>query len=121
MHRWLIAVIGVLMLAGCSSKFGYVEKTVVGGDVQMGHDAILRYGCGACHHIPGVAGADTFVGPPLNRFAQRHFIAGNLPNTADNLIYWIQFPQLVEPGTAMPDLNVSETDARNIAAYLYSR
>jgi hypothetical protein len=29
-------------------------------------------------------------------------------------------PQAVEPGTAMPDLNVTEGDAINMAAYLFS-
>jgi hypothetical protein len=27
----------------------------------------------------------------------------------------------VSPGTAMPDLNVGETDARDITAFLYTR
>ncbi|PRY20191.1 hypothetical protein CLV70_12572 [Pseudosporangium ferrugineum] len=29
-------------------------------------------------------------------------------------------PQAVEPGTAMPDLGVTSTDARDIAAYLFT-
>jgi cytochrome c len=59
--------------------------------------------------------------PPLHRFYQRSFIAGRLPNTEDNLIRWIQDPQQVEPGTAMPDLGVTEDEARDIAAYLYQQ
>jgi cytochrome c1 len=62
---------------------------------------------------------NAFVGPPLNEYAQRHYIAGNMPNTAENLVLWIQYPQRFEPGTAMPDLGLSEGEARNIAAYLY--
>jgi cytochrome c len=116
----IMAVLLVFLSACLGGTRGYVEKTVPSGDAQAGHDAIIAYGCGACHVIDGVAEANAYVGPPLSNYARRHYIAGKLPNTADNLIYWIQFPQTVEPGTAMPNLNVSETDARNIAAYLYS-
>jgi cytochrome c1 len=43
-----------------------------------------------------------------------------LPNSADNLVRWIQHPRTIEPKTAMPDLGVSNQDARDIAAYLYT-
>jgi cytochrome c1 len=33
-------------------------------------------------------------------------------------VQWLREPQAVHPGTAMPDLDVSERDARDIAAYL---
>jgi cytochrome c len=32
---------------------------------------------------------------------------------------WIQHPQKIEPGTAMPEMQVTEQDARDIVAYLY--
>jgi cytochrome c1 len=47
-------------------------------------------------------------------------LAGELANTPENMIRWIQDPQSVEPRTAMPNLHVSEEDARNMVAYLYS-
>lgn len=90
------------------------------GDPRRGADLIQSYGCGACHNVPGVRGADAMVGPPLDAWSQRHTIAGALPNTPDNLILWIRFPQEVEPGTIMPDMGVDERDARDIAAYLYT-
>jgi cytochrome c1 len=34
---------------------------------------------------------------------------------------WIRDPQHVAPGTAMPDLDVGARDARDIAAFLYTR
>ncbi|MDP8960777.1 MAG: c-type cytochrome [Actinomycetota bacterium] len=82
-------------------------------------EAIDTYGCGSCHTIPGIRGADGLVGPPLTRFHERAYIAGQLPNTPENLVHWIMNPQEVEPGTAMPDLEVVEEDARAIAAYLH--
>lgn len=92
----------------------------VEGSVDLGRTAIRRYGCGSCHTIPGIKDADALVGPPLERFRRRSFIAGQLANTEANLRRWIMDPQEVEPGTAMPDLDVTADDARNIAAYLES-
>ena len=89
--------------------------------VTRGRAQIQRYGCGACHEIPGVDGANGLVGPPLGTIADRVYLAGQLPNNADNMIRWIREPQQVESGTNMPNLNVSERDARDIAAYLYSQ
>lgn len=120
MLRGLLLLILMLLAAGCRRDVGFVEKTVPDGDVSAGREALIVYDCGACHMIPGIPDADAYVGPPLNKYEQRHYIAGNLPNTADNLIDWIQNPQAIEPGTAMPALGVSESEARNIAAYLYS-
>ncbi|MDP8931851.1 MAG: c-type cytochrome [Actinomycetota bacterium] len=82
-------------------------------------EAIDTYGCGSCHTIPGIRGADGLVGPPLTDFHERAYIAGQLPNTPENLVRWIMHPQEVAPGTAMPDLDVVEEDARAIATYLH--
>ena len=43
-----------------------------------------------------------------------------LPNTPQNLIRWIQNPPAVDPLTAMPNVGVTQADARDIAAYLYT-
>ncbi|MFW6070008.1 MAG: c-type cytochrome, partial [bacterium] len=86
------------------------------GNPERGADLIDSYGCSSCHSVPGVRGADALVGPPLDAWAQRHTIAGSLPNTPDNLILWIRRPQEVEPGTIMPNMGVTERDARDIAA-----
>lgn len=121
-HCLLLTVSCLLLLAACGSD-STVERIgleVPGGDPERGRELIGVYGCQACHSVPGVPGADGQVGPPLVFWAERHYIAGLLPNEPDNLIYWIQNPQEVEPGTAMPDMGVSEEDARHIAAYLYT-
>ena len=83
-----------------------------------GKEALQRYGCAACHHIPGVEGAMGMVGPPLDHMAARPTIAGKLPNTADNMIRWLESPQALDPANAMPNLNVTEPDARDMTAYL---
>jgi cytochrome c2 len=82
--------------------------------------AIRKYGCSGCHIIGGIEEARGLVGPPLDHFAYRVYIAGKLPNTPENLMRWIQRPQEVVPSNAMPDMGVSEKDSRDIAAYLYT-
>lgn len=110
-----------LVLAGCQG--GKVDRAVrptVGGDRARGEQAIYDRGCGACHEIPGVRGARGLLAPPLGDFAQRTFIAGQLPNNPDNLIRWIMDPRSVEPATAMPNLGIGSDEARDIVAYLYA-
>src|ERR1043166_2567432 len=87
---------------------------------RRGKAAIGKYGCGTCHTIPGVAGASALVGPNLEQAASRMYVAGVLPNTPDNMIRWIQHPRDVDPLTAMPNLGVTDQDARDIAGYLYT-
>lgn len=89
--------------------------------VARGAEAIQTYGCGSCHVIPGIRRADGLVGPSLENLRARAFIAGRLPNSLDSLVRWIMMPQYYDPGVAMPDLHVSEPDARAIAAYLYDQ
>ncbi|MFJ8579861.1 c-type cytochrome [Micromonospora sp. NPDC093277] len=89
------------------------------GRPDRGAQLIAEYGCGSCHTIPGVNRANGLVGPPLTQFGARSYVAGKLPNNADNLRHWIMDPQAVDPGTAMPNLGVSAIDAQDIAAYLY--
>jgi cytochrome c len=93
---------------------------VPGGDPGAGREAIRRYGCTSCHVVPGIQAAEAHVGPPLHDFAKRSYIGGVAPNTTANLILWIQSPQAISEQTAMPPLGVSEEEARDMAAYLYT-
>ena len=87
-------------------------------DAERGKRAIHQYACVTCHHIPGIVGANAPVGPPLKGIGARTMIAGRLPNTFETMVRWLREPQNVDPQTAMPDLGLSERDARDIAAYL---
>ena len=87
-------------------------------DAARGKRAIHQHACVTCHVIPGIVGASAPVGPPLSAIGTRGFIAGVLPNTPDNMVRWLRHPQAVNPRSAMPDLGVTEQDARDIAAYL---
>jgi cytochrome c1 len=81
---------------------------------------IEQKNCGACHTIPGIRRARGMVAPPLYWFSRRTFIAGQLPNTPANLVRWVQSPVSVEPRTAMPMVGLSDQEARDVAAYLYT-
>jgi cytochrome c len=95
-------------------------RQLIGGDIQRGRVAIRQYGCQTCHLIPGVTGADALVGPPLNGIASRSYLAGVLPNSPEHMMEWLRNPQGINPLSAMPNVGVSESDARDIAAYLYT-
>jgi cytochrome c len=97
-----------------------VSVLVPDGDPDRGRRAIRDYGCHTCHVVPGVQGADGLVGPPLNYWADRGYIAGLIPNTPENTTSWLMAPQSIAPGSAMPDMGVTWGDARDMTAYLYT-
>lgn len=87
-------------------------------NTETGRLAMQQYLCVTCHTIPGVQGATNHVGPSLAGIASRPFIAGSLSNNPANMQRWLRGPAKVKPGTAMPDVRVTEQDARDMAAFL---
>jgi mono/diheme cytochrome c family protein len=87
---------------------------------ELARLALRQYACVTCHTIPGLTGSSPQVGPPLAGLARRSLIAGRLLNNRANLARWIREPQTVKPGSAMPDLGVTEEHARVMADYLGS-
>jgi cytochrome c1 len=117
----LIAVFTAL--AACAAPREDIRTsaiTLTGGDPDRGKAAITRYGCPSCHNIPGVPGATATVGPPLDNIAVRSVLGGHLTNTPDNMERWIQKPQEVDPKNVMPDMSVTDQDAKDIVAFLYT-
>lgn len=108
-----------VLLAGC---FGNRQATNTSydaiGNPQAGKQLIVSHGCGSCHTIPGIYTARGLVGPPLYFFGRRTMIAGELPNTPDNLTRWLVNPRAIEPNTAMPSVGLSTLQAQDVAAYL---
>jgi cytochrome c len=96
-------------------------EALTGGNVERGKRAFARYGCTGCHTASGVPQAQGKVGPPMTGIAGRAMIGGKLENKPANLRLWIENPQAVTPGTAMPDLDVAPADSRDIAAFLYTQ
>lgn len=104
-----------------ASERDAAARAMTGGDPTQAATLITRYGCAGCHTIPDVPGADGQVGGPLMQMRKRVFIAGVLPNTAQNLIDWIVEPQAHDPHSAMPITGITHDEARDVVAWLYSR
>jgi cytochrome c len=126
----LLAGLLLLVLAGMVAAVGLLAPrerdparelmAFTGGDPARGKEAIRQKGCPTCHIVPGLAEAKGLVGPPLDHFASRVYVGGVVPNTPDNLVAWIMDPPAIDPLSAMPATGVSEAEARDIAAYLYT-
>ena len=119
--RWapLAGLVFVLILCSCEQE-GVGARAAASGDPDQGAKDIAMTGCGACHTIPGIPTARGLVGPPLDHMGRRIFVAGLLRNTPENMATWLRDPQAVVPGNAMPDMSLSEQQARDITAYLYT-
>ena len=66
-----------------------------------------KYGCNACHQVGDAGGV---VGPALDR-------AGFRLNSM--WVYrWIKYPQGMKPDTRMPNLGLSDSDAKAVTLYL---
>ena len=111
----LAGALAALSLAACGA-----ENPVLGGDPERGRLLLRQFGCGTCHRISGVADAQGNVGPPLDGVAKRVYLAGMVPNSPQAMLRWIRTPKAFDPKTAMPELGVSEEQARDMVAYLYS-
>jgi cytochrome c1 len=129
---WLaILLILLLTLAGGLASYFYNETrldaeqrdkaiAITGGDPENAPLSLVQYGCTSCHVIPNMPNASGYVGPSLVDIGKRVYIGGVLTNTPENLIRWIVNPRAIDPQSAMPATGISEPEARDVAAYLYS-
>ncbi len=118
----ILAAAGCLLLGGC---YDVMERYTMppggsGGSANNGARLIAQYGCGSCHIVPGIPGAEGLVGPPLIKMARRVYIAGMLRNSPENLMAWLEDPQAVVPGNAMPNMGLNHNEAQDISAYLFT-
>lgn len=114
-----VGACAALLVGGCG-KTGGGPTAIAGADPGQGRRVIERVGCGACHVIPGVRWPQSRVGPSLEGFGARALIAGRFPNTADTLALWVRDAPALSPGTGMPAIPLTEQEARDVAAYLYT-
>lgn len=112
----------ILLAGGCDDTNKDARAPVLDNAVAARGAALIRdRACGSCHTISGIDRADGSIGPPLNNWSERAYIAGKLPNNSDNLVLWLTDTHRVAPDTAMPELDLTEREARHIAAYLFSK
>ena len=109
----------LLFFLGCNRE-PKKPAYAAGGDPDRGKAAIDRYGCAACHNIPGITGPKGAVGPTLAHIASRTYIAGKFTNNPETMVKWLQDPTAMDKETAMPALGVTEPDSRDMTAYLYT-
>lgn len=112
-------IVCVVALAACAHD-DRLSVRVPGGDAERGRLVLDRYQCGVCHVIPGIPAAVGRVGPALDRYAERPYLAGKFPNEPEALVNWILDAPSMAPQTAMPAIAMSQQDARDAAAYLYT-
>ena len=104
-----LTVLPLLALAACHGAGRYAEAK-----------ALIASHCAACHTVPGVPGAAGKVGPSLAGVAGRQIIAGRFTNNRTTMVRWIMHPQQMAPGTAMPEMGLTQDQATQIAGYLYT-
>jgi cytochrome c len=114
----LLASFVLLSEGGCSSTNSQVEPPSWHRRVSRGRSLVRSYGCDTCHEIPTVVGARGSIGPSLDHIASKYYLAGQLPNSHENLQRWIQYPHNINPNTVMPDMGVTDTDAADIGLFL---
>ena len=81
-------------------------------------------GCAGCHTLRGVQGATGIWpgAPNLTNVTLRPTLGGEgFQNTPENMRRWIMDPPSMKPGAAMPKLQVTEQQAQDLTAFLYSQ
>ncbi|MBA2627709.1 MAG: cytochrome c, partial [Gemmatimonadales bacterium] len=90
-----------------------------GPDTTGGAKLFAAKGCVGCHALSATNASKGLIGPNLSNVGARRYIAaGTLLNTDENLARWIHNPQAIKVGVLMPNLGVSDEDARTLAQYL---
>ena len=97
---------------------GYLERA----DVRKGVELFEEKGCVACHKTSNAEDAPGGeIGPVLAGIGDatnRPMLAADIANTPENIWRWIQFPQLIKPGTEMAPLGMDGEEAAHLVKYL---
>ncbi|PVM83354.1 c-type cytochrome [Caulobacter radicis] len=114
----MIGLAGATLVA-CADK-PFPSRQLAGANPTEGLRLIEAEGCGACHHIPGVQWPRGAVGGSLDNLQAQAMIAGRFPNRPNVMIAWLRDAPAMAPDTAMPASRLTQDQARDVAAYLYS-
>ena len=88
------------------------------GDAATGEQLFMNGACVGCHTVNG-SKAQGKVGPNLTHLASRKYFAGDVFEiNSTNLTRWLSDPPAMKPGTAMPNLHLSQNDIKALVAYL---
>jgi cytochrome c1 len=119
-----IGIVGVSAAAATHYFMDRHKKTshaiaMTRGNPDRAIQSIVRYGCAACHNVPGVQMPGGLAAVSLSGVADRLYVGGVVENTPENLVRWIVNPKQFDARTAMPLTGITEPEARDVAAYLY--
>lgn len=119
-RRGLVFALPALMIASaCGGETARVID-LPNANPPRGQALIRQVGCAACHIIPGVDWPQGAVGPSLEGFADRNLIAGRFPNEPEALARWVRDAPSMIPETGMTPMPLTEEEARDVTAYLYT-
>jgi cytochrome c2 len=114
------ALIPLILLVGACKPPPDERNEMPEASPVQGLAVMKRVGCASCHTVPGLRWPEGQVGPTLHRFAERNLISGQLPNRPDVLAAYVRNAPAILPGTTMPAMPISQGEARDVAAYLYT-
>jgi cytochrome c oxidase subunit 2 len=120
-HAWM----RIRVIAQTPSDFAQWERdelstpvTPSSGLAAQGAQYFQQMSCASCHTIRGTA-AQASIGPDLTHVASRETLAaGRLENTPPNLAEWLHEPDLIKPGSKMPNLHLTREQQDSLVAYL---
>jgi cytochrome c oxidase subunit II len=83
-----------------------------------GHRIFFANSCVNCHKVSDSTAVGVF-GPDLSKLMMRQTIgAGVAPLNRENLRSWVHDPQILKPGSYMPDMQLKEKEIDALVAYL---
>ena len=88
---------------------GLIQSAVTGGSSLENEPAMFTTICRACHAVGGAGGV---VGPALDDVKTR--------KTREEMTVWIRDPQKIKPGTAMPQIPLTDVQLNEIVDFLMS-
>ena len=87
------------------------------GNAGAAKTHIEKYACQACHVIPGLGDGGS-LGPDLTGFASRPRLNGRVPKNPQAVAAYLQNPIAIDAQTSMPAVGMTESEAKDIAAFL---
>lgn len=114
-----VPLLGLLFLAGCK-PVDADPHPMPGADAGRGRAIVQATGCASCHVIPGISWPKGRVGPSLEGFAGRALLPGGHVNSPENLTGFVKDAPAYAPDGGMPPIPLSEAEARDVAAFLYT-
>lgn len=119
MRRESLILLLAIAAAGCKPP-PTAETSGPLASAERGKQAIERVGCAACHTIEGIAWPQGKTAPALAGLDRRGLIAGKLPARPDVLAAFVRDAPSLVPDTAMPAMPLSQSEALDVAFYLYA-